>query len=378
MLRNKDIIVFSDDWGRYPSTLQHIINYILPYNRIFWIGSFGLRRPKLAFKDVLRILGKLKLYFRRSTKLYPEENLILFNPFIIPYHDLGIVRKINNYNLKKYLRRKYNQYKLKDVLLFTSNVLIADIYEQIKPGIGVYFCLDDYTKFDGAFKIIEILEKKLLEKVEISFCVSDLLVRTRKPLKGSSYHLPQGIHSDHFLTHSKTRPIELSNVSHPIVGFFGLFSHWTDIDLISECASKYSEYNFVLIGPSDISLDTLIAKQNVIYLGPKAFKELPEYASCFDVGLIPFKINDLTLAVNPLKLLEYFSLGIPVVSTPLPEVAKFGDLVYIGTTMDEFIQKIKTAVEENDDYLRKARIEKAKQYSWVDIADNICRKISTI
>ena len=51
-------------------------------------------------------------------------------------------------------------------------------------------------------------------------------------------------------------------------------------------------------------------------MGEILFNELPEYAQVFDVGIIPFIVNDLTIAANPLKLLEYMALGIPVVTAP--------------------------------------------------------------
>ena len=41
------------------------------------------------------------------------------------------------------------------------------------------------------------------------------------------------------------------------------------------------------------------------------------------MGIIPFVINELTRAVNPIKLREMMAAGCPVVSTALPEVEKY-------------------------------------------------------
>ena len=60
---------------------------------------------------------------------------------------------------------------------------------------------------------------------------------------------------------------------------------------------------------------------NVHLLGQKPHGELPAYCKGFDVGLIPYKIDERMTFVNPLKLREYLSAGLPVVSTPVPEVA---------------------------------------------------------
>jgi hypothetical protein len=44
----------------------------------------------------------------------------------------------------------------------------------------------------------------------------------------------------------------------------------------------------------------------------------------FDVGLIPFRQNQLTASVDPIKYYEYRALGLPVVSTNFGEMALRG------------------------------------------------------
>ena len=68
-----------------------------------------------------------------------------------------------------------------------------------------------------------------------------------------------------------------------------------------------------------------LQKPNVHLLGRKAYADLPPYMKRFDVGLIPFRLNELTRNVNPIKLREYFSAGLPVVSSDIPEVRHYAD-----------------------------------------------------
>ena len=63
---------------------------------------------------------------------------------------------------------------------------------------------------------------------------------------------------------------------------------------------------------------------NVHFLGQKPYSELPAYCKAFDVALMPFKLNELTLNANPLKVREYLAAGLPVISTPVPEVESVG------------------------------------------------------
>ncbi|PQP33882.1 glycosyltransferase family 1 protein, partial [Desulfobacteraceae bacterium SEEP-SAG9] len=131
-----------------------------------------------------------------------------------------------------------------------------------------------------------------------------------------------------------------NNIDGPLIGFFGLLNSWIDFDLIYNIALEHPEWNLILIGPSQLSIDILPKRKNIHYLGPIDYEELPNYARCFDVALIPFKINELTVSVNPLKLMEYFSLGLPVVSTPLPEVVKHKENVAIASDPATFSKAI--------------------------------------
>jgi len=55
----------------------------------------------------------------------------------------------------------------------------------------------------------------------------------------------------------------------------------------------------------------------------RPFQELPRYGRTFDAAVIPFRINDLTVSVSPIKLKEYLAMGKPVVSTALPAVVDY-------------------------------------------------------
>jgi len=110
----------------------------------------------------------------------------------------------------------------------------------------------------------------------------------------------------------------------PAIGFFGLLSEWVDQELLLRLAREFPDASLVLIGKADVPVTRLEGIPNIHLAGPKPFSELPFYISSFTVGIIPFVVNDLTRSVNPIKLREMLSAGCPVVSTALPEVARYG------------------------------------------------------
>lgn len=371
MIKGRDIIIFSDDWGRYPSTLQHIGKILANYNRIIWVGSLGLRQPKLSLIDIKRFVEKFKRIFFKKKRSSNNKNVIEFNPAIIPFHDWALVRKINSVLLIKQIKKILKEHHFMRPILITTTPIMEQLVGKLGESSSHYFCLDDFTLFEGAFKCIDELEKTLLKKVNTSFSISENLRHSRVPATGNSFFLPQGVDIEHFMQTAETIPDKIKNLQKPIIGFFGLIAPWIDLNLIIKCAVQYQDYSFLLIGKNATDLTVLKVYKNIVYMGEVPYSQLPSYAKAFNVGLIPFKINELTRAANPLKLLEYLSLGIPVVSTDLPEVRKFEKYVYVAVDDREFVELINKAANEQSVDQKKLRIEEARRFSWETITENV-------
>ena len=91
---------------------------------------------------------------------------------------------------------------------------------------------------------------------------------------------------------------------------------------------------------------------------------LPALLANFDAALIPFRINALTAATNPIKLYEYFAFGLPVVSLPLAELEPFGGLVYTAATPEAFARQVRAAVQERSPGLCQERQAIAARETW--------------
>jgi glycosyltransferase involved in cell wall biosynthesis len=64
---------------------------------------------------------------------------------------------------------------------------------------------------------------------------------------------------------------------------------------------------------------TIGVNHRVIFHPPVDEEELPYFVAVADVGISPFKPNFIFRHNSPLKLLEYFKAGIPVVANNIPE-----------------------------------------------------------
>jgi hypothetical protein len=140
-------------------------------------------------------------------------------------------------------------------------------------------------------------------------------------------------------------PSEVAHLSHPVVGFIGLIADWVDLELIRFLALARPKWTFLMIGKLQTDSSRISNLTNVRLIGRKEYQDLPAYCKGIDIGILPFVINDLTLAANPLKLREYLAAGLPVVSTAIPEAEKLGPQVHIGRSREEFLQQLDSRVE---------------------------------
>ena len=150
-----------------------------------------------------------------------------------------------------------------------------------------------------------------------------------------------------------------------IAGYAGSLDEWFDVDAVEAAALANPRAQFVLLGRiEDEKVRKLASIPNVRLYGEIPYQRLPAYLSEFDVGLIPFLVNPLTLATNPIKLYEYFACGMPVVSAALPEVAAYGPLVYTAFSAQEFAAQVTRALSEQDPERRRQRRAAAEGESW--------------
>jgi hypothetical protein len=117
---------------------------------------------------------------------------------------------------------------------------------------------------------------------------------------------------------------------------------------------------------------------NIKLLGRRPYGDLPQYCKAFSVGLLPFTINELTRNVNPIKMREYLSAGLPVVSTDLPEVRSQKELCRVAGNRDEFLKACEQAIGGDNEVERRRRSEAMKKETWEAKVDEIGRIVRTV
>ncbi|HWQ57272.1 MAG TPA: glycosyltransferase [Bryobacteraceae bacterium] len=164
-----------------------------------------------------------------------------------------------------------------------------------------------------------------------------------------------------------------------VAGYVGALDAWFDIESLVEAARANPTCHFVIAGRiENPAIRELKPLPNVEFVGEVEYDQLPKLMASFRVGLIPFSVNELTIAVNPIKLYEYFSLGLPVVSSPLPEVQRMGGLVRLADNPASFAAEVRAALTEDDPRLRSERIRIAASESWASRAQDIAARFARL
>lgn len=367
VLVDRDIVVLSDDWHGNPTSTIHLIKQLLPENRIFWMTIVN-RFPQLRWNDlkkVARVVGDSWTQSKRRITDESQVSPVVVTPLIIPSF-IPLIRRLNRRNVARAFDRLSIRYKFRKPLVITTFPATADFLETVDADLKIYYCVDDWGNYPGLnSQKTNAIEQKLFQVVDGVVATSRML-QQKAPANLPSLYLPQGVDFSHFdIGSNSQREIPgMERIKRPIVGFFGLISEWLDFELMNFLGRSCPDVSFVYIGKSDVPSGSIEKLPNVHLTGQVDYSELPAWARYFDAGLIPFKINDLTRSVNPLKLMEYFALGIPVISTRLPDLIDVDGPIFFGANKEEIRNALRLALRTNRDESGKHATTVARQNSW--------------
>jgi len=346
MIENQTILCFASGYDAPPTSKHHVMHLLAKANRVLWVNYHASRAPSVSSSDLAWIWAKLRQVARGLST--PRENLWVLTPLVVPLPGSRLVRRLNRAILRWQIRRALKRIARGPLQLWSFAPDVAYLVDEFRPERVLYYCVDDFASFSG-YDRDQVLrdEAALCRRADVVVTTSLALQEAKQSLNPHTVLVSHGVDYEHFrraLTEPQIEPSDLAAIPHPRLGFFGLIRDWVDLDLLAEVARRRPEWHFVLLGDSTVDLGSGGAPANMHFLGRKPYAELPAYCAGFDVGLVPFRINELTRAVNPIKLREYLAAGLPVVSTPLPEVRLLGDLVHVAATADETVAAIERAL----------------------------------
>jgi glycosyltransferase involved in cell wall biosynthesis len=375
MIEGQDIICFSNDWDSDPLSKKHIMSRLAKHNRVLWINSIGNRRPTASARDLKRVIKKLKDFSRGQRQV--ADQIFVYSPIALPFHSSAMARWLNRKALQWSVKRVARRLGFQQPLTWTFEPASAGVVGTLGERNLVYHCVDEFSEFTGTDKAALLeLERQLMEKSDCVIVSSERLLDRKRPHNPKTFLVTHGVDVGHFrkACDPKTEvPADIKNLKGPVIGFFGLIADWVDLDLIRFLAESQPDWHIVLIGKSDTDTTSLNGLANVHLLGPRSYNDLPAYAKGFDAAILPFVVNELTLASNPLKLREYVAAGLPVVSSAIPEAERLSDVLRIGRDKASFLAELRKIVQSGNAGPQLAISQKMDVESWDEKVEQLSR-----
>ena len=376
MIAGRTILCFASGYEAPPTSKHHVMHLLAERNTVLWVNYHASRAPSASSSDLLhmaRKLGQVVSGVRR-----PRENLHVLTPLVVPLPSSRLACRLNRVLLISQVRLALSRLRRGPLQIWSFTPDISYALGHFGEERVVYYCVDDFAHFSG-YDSAQVLrdEARLCRKADVVVTTSQALQEAKESLNPNTILVPHGVDYDHFaraVGNTLPAPGDIVGIPGPRLGFFGLIRDWVDLPLLSEVARRRPEWHFVLIGDSTVDLGDYRGLANMHFLGRKGYEELPAYCKHFDVGLIPFVSNDLTRAVNPIKLREYLAAGLPVVSTSMPEVMRYEHLIHIADCADEFIAAVESALSSAPG-ARLERSEAMRRETWPEKVAMICERL---
>ncbi|MZQ83732.1 glycosyltransferase [Paenibacillus sp. 5J-6] len=252
-------------------------------------------------------------------------------------------------------------------------------------SIQIYDCIDHINTFDNYNEIQTDFEISLM-KSDYILATANGIAKDLLQLGYKSLLVPNGVNIDDFL-HIKTTVWEdldeLRQKSKVIVGYYGAIANWFDFTTIRYAAEMKPDWTFLIVGEVYPDVEKYVQElagncRNVLFRSRVTYEYIPQLLSYFDIAVLPFKINEITLNTSPVKIFEYLAGGKPVVSSNLPEVSKISS-VLISNNKIEFYEKLLEAESlKNNELFRMSLIKEAEENTWEKRLNKVLSRVEEL
>ena len=362
---------------------QHLMSRLAKGNRVLFLESLGLRRPRLAGSDLSRMARRLRKALAGPRSV---DGLHVLSPLVIPLHGRRGFATLNAWLLRVQVRRAARKLGIERPLLWSYVPQAEWLVDTLEPVGIVYHCVDDIAAQKGVrADAFREAESRFAARADLVLASAPALAERMRQLNDHVVYAPNVADTARFATALEEGRIDagMAVLPHPRIVFTGaVVATKLDLDLLEGLALARPDWSIALVGPvgpgdplTDIS--RLRRLPNVHLLGSRRYDDLPDVLRGADAALVPYAINELTKSVFPMKIFEYLAAGLPVVTTPLPALAGTNG-VKVAADAPATVAAVERALAEDGHEARCARSRAVLGHSWEARLDEIAAYLSQL
>lgn len=281
---------------------------------------------------------------------------------------IKIINLLNNRLLWNGIKRYSKDF---DVVWICHPSFFKGISKNFK-GKVIYDCMDNYVELAKAHEraFIEEEQKCLIKRADLIFASSQRLIDSIPGMKNAK------LVRNGFLPEA---PLDIKKNEIKLqyqIGYFGAIESWFDFDLLLASIYKYDNLEYHLIGPEKKVVKDYF-NEKIFLEGIVAHDDLKEFVQDYDALIMPFIINDIILAVDPVKLYEYICYGKCVISIWYPEIERFSPYVYFYHDEKEYLDLLSYLIKTG--FAPKYNDEQRKQFlienSWEERGNRVIQAV---
>jgi glycosyltransferase involved in cell wall biosynthesis len=354
------LICFAGDaWDGNPHSRHHLTRRLAGEFEVLFVESVPMRGLVVGDRaDWRRGLAKLRT-MRPRLRTVARGLHVMRPPFVPPLGAVGLMTQ--TVTVRQAIVSALRRLRLVGPrVLWFSQPTAAPLLGKLDESVAMLFYQDRYDAFShvDAGRLRQMLSD-LARGADVAVATSHHLAEDLRRLGADPLVIPHGVELERFQEPGPT-PTDIARLQRPIVGCVGLIDDYWDLEGLRLLADRLKTGSVVIVGAANTPVARL-DHPRVHLLGPRPYEAVPAYLAAFDCCVIPFLVNRLTEAVNPIKLREYLAAGRPVVATPLPEVVPYGDVVRVAEPGEAFVSAVLSELEaagdtEEDRSRRRARV----------------------
>ncbi|WP_374948250.1 glycosyltransferase [Mucilaginibacter sp.] len=380
-LKGEHIVFFSQMQfdGKLASTNYTIARHLAKNNYVYFVDRPYTWKDYFQFKDT-QSFNIRKRHFFSATNSYiqsdiPNLKIIICPPVPSinvlpegPAYRLAV--KFNEWIVATRLKRALKTHGVSDYIYINSyNFSYPTLHRLLNPSLTVYHCVDpiieDYQLKHGVHN-----EELLVKSVDLVVCTSKELTNQKAQLNRNAYFVANAAslaHSQRALDPNLPLSPIFDQIKKPVIGYLGAIERRIDYNMMKQVIALNPDKSFVFIGPVDKTYlhGGGFSAPNLHLPGPVSYNDMPGVLKGFDVGIIPFKKDDVSNNIFPLKLFEYMGAGKPIVATDFNDDLKnfTFDTVPYCRNAEDFSAGINDALDDTP-FKQQQRFTIAANNTW--------------